>query len=227
MITLYSYPELYGVADNNPYGLKVYAFLKLARLDFTHEHIFDASKAPRAQLPYIVDAGITVGDSDAIIAHVIAQYGLVMDSHLTAEQRTTHHFIRRTLDDLYWAMSYSRWRDPRFWPTFRDEMLRTHSSLTQAGMDTAREYNFKRYQYQGIGRYEPDEVYARGVADLQAVAAMVPTDAFVFGPQPSSIDAACYGFVANILYLRDRHAAQTVWSSHTRRWFAIPTRSTD
>ena len=29
MITLYSYPELFGVADNNGYGLKVFAFLRL------------------------------------------------------------------------------------------------------------------------------------------------------------------------------------------------------
>ena len=27
MLTLYSYPTLFGVADNNGYGLKVYAFL--------------------------------------------------------------------------------------------------------------------------------------------------------------------------------------------------------
>ncbi|MGA8226553.1 MAG: glutathione S-transferase family protein, partial [Xanthobacteraceae bacterium] len=25
MLTLYSYPELFGVADNNPYGLKIFA----------------------------------------------------------------------------------------------------------------------------------------------------------------------------------------------------------
>lgn len=66
MLTLYSYPILFGVADNNDYGLKVYAFLKLAGVPFTHEHIFDASKAPRAQLPYIVDGGDTVGDSETI-----------------------------------------------------------------------------------------------------------------------------------------------------------------
>ena len=30
MLTLYSYPPLFGVADNNGYGLKVFAFLKLA-----------------------------------------------------------------------------------------------------------------------------------------------------------------------------------------------------
>ena len=51
MITLYSYPELFGVADNNGYGLKVFAFLRLAGVPFAHEHIFDASAAPRGQLP--------------------------------------------------------------------------------------------------------------------------------------------------------------------------------
>ena len=60
MITLYSYPTLFGVADNNGYGLKVFAFLKLAHVPFAHEHIFDASKAPRGQLPYIVDGDDTV-----------------------------------------------------------------------------------------------------------------------------------------------------------------------
>ncbi len=52
MIILYSYPALFGVADNNGYGLKVFAFMRLAGLPFTHEHILDASAAPRGQLPY-------------------------------------------------------------------------------------------------------------------------------------------------------------------------------
>ncbi len=47
MLTLFSYPELFGVADNNPYGLKIFAFLKLCGLPFRHQHIFDASP-PRA-----------------------------------------------------------------------------------------------------------------------------------------------------------------------------------
>jgi glutathione S-transferase len=71
MITLYSYPELFGVADNNGYGLKVFAFLKLAGMSFDHQHIFDASAAPRGQLPYIVDDDEVIGDSDAInVAHL-------------------------------------------------------------------------------------------------------------------------------------------------------------
>ena len=49
MLTLYSYPELFGVADNNGYGLKVFAFLRLCSMPFEHEHVFDASSAPRQQ----------------------------------------------------------------------------------------------------------------------------------------------------------------------------------
>jgi hypothetical protein len=45
--------------------------------------------------------------------------------------------IRRTLDDLYWGMSYSRWKDPQFWPMFRDAFLKTHPQLTLAGMEAS------------------------------------------------------------------------------------------
>src|SRR3954454_19376183 len=106
MLTLYSYPELFGVADNNGYGLKVYAFLKLAGVPFVHEHIFDASSAPRGQLPYIVDDGETIGDSEAIVAHLIGKYRLGIDEALTPAQRDTDLLVARMLDDLYWVMSY-------------------------------------------------------------------------------------------------------------------------
>src|SRR5260370_16617263 len=109
MIALYSYPELFGVADNNGYGLKVFAFLKLTGVPFTHQHVFDASAAPRGQLPFIADDGEALGDSDTIIAHLILKYRLTIDDGLIAAQRDTSHLITRMLDDLYCAMSYSRW----------------------------------------------------------------------------------------------------------------------
>jgi glutathione S-transferase len=200
MITLYSYPELFGVADNNGYGLKVFAFLRLAGVPFSHEHIFDASQAPRGQLPYIVDDGETVGDSETIIAHVVAKYRPAIDAALTAAQRDTDLLITRMLDDLYWVMSYSRWKDERYWPAFRDALMREHPSLTEAGLLKAREFNFQRYHFQGIGRYAPEAAYARGLADLAVLAHLIPADGYVHGPTPASIDAGIYGFIANILF---------------------------
>jgi glutathione S-transferase len=200
MITLYSYPGLFGVADNNGYGLKVFAFLRLNGMPFRHEHLFDASAAPRGQLPYIVDDGETVGDSDTIIAHLIAKHALTIDAGLTATERATSHLITRMLDDLYWVMSYSRWKDERFWPAFRDALLREHPSLTEAGLRKAQEFNFQRYYFQGIGRYTPDAAYARGLADLSVLAELIPAQGYLHGGKPTSIDAGIYGFIANIYF---------------------------
>jgi glutathione S-transferase len=200
MLTLYSYPPLFGVADNNGYGLKVFAFLRLAGLPFVHEHIFDASSAPRGQLPYIVDDGETIGDSDAIIAHVKCKYHLTIDNAPTTAQRDTDVLVTRLLDDLYWVMSYSRWQDERYWRQFRDALVREHPQLTDESLAAAKEFNAKRYYYQGIGRYEPDQAMARGLADLRVLANLIPETGYVHGPTPSGIDAGIYGFIANIYF---------------------------
>lgn len=200
MLTLYSYPPLFGVADNNGYGLKVYAFLKLAGVPFRHEHIFDASKAPHQQLPYIVDGDDTIGDSETVLAYVTERYRVTLDAALTPAQRTTNLLITRTLDDLYWVMSYSRWKDARYWPQFRDALQREHPALTDDGLTKAREFNAQRYYYQGIGRFEPDAAMARGLADLAALANLIPAQGYVHGDEPTGIDASIYGFVANIYF---------------------------
>lgn len=200
MLTLYSYPPLFGVADNNGYGLKVFAFLRLAGVPFRHEHIFDASKAPRQQLPYIVDGHDTVGDSETILRYVTEKYGVTLDAALTPAQRTTDLLVTRMLDDLYWVMSYSRWKDERYWPKFRDALKREHPDLTDDGLTTAREFNAQRYHYQGIGRFEPDAAMARGLADLAALANLISRQGYVHGDKPTSIDAGIYGFVANIYF---------------------------
>ena len=200
MLTLYSYPGLFGVADNNGYGLKVYAFLRLAGVPFRHEHIVDTSQAPRGQLPYVDDDGEIIGDSETILAHLVRKRGLTIDAGLSEAERDRNVLIARLLDDLYWVMSYSRWKDDRYWPAFRDAMLREHPGLTEATLQRAREYNAQRYHFQGIGRYEPDDAMARGLADLGVLARAIPATGWVHGPQPTSIDAGIYGFVANIFF---------------------------
>ena len=186
MLTLVSYPGLFGLADNNPYGLKVFAVLKLGGLGFRQDHTVDASAAPRGQLPYLRDGEMSVGDSDGIIAHLTRRHGLALDAGMTARERATDLMIRRTLDDLYWVMSFSRWKDDRFWPLFRDAMLAAVPGLSSAVLDVAREHNFHRYHYQGIGRFEPEQAYARGIADLDALAELLPKSEFLFGAVPRS-----------------------------------------
>ncbi|MGB9332972.1 MAG: glutathione S-transferase C-terminal domain-containing protein, partial [Steroidobacteraceae bacterium] len=94
----------------------------------------------------------------------------------------------------------TRWKDEEFWPAFRDALRREHPSVTDEALDKAREYNSQRYYYQGIGRFAPAAAYARGLADLQVLADLVPPRDYMFGPKPTSVDASIYGFIANIYF---------------------------
>jgi glutathione S-transferase len=148
----------------------------------------------------LVDGEEAIGDSDRIIAHLKRRYDPGIDHALSPGQLNLDFLVRRTLDDLYWPMSFSRWRDDRFWPSFRDAILATHADVSASDLEAAREYNRLRYHYQGIGRYEPEQVYARGIDDLRVVADLLGDDGFVFKPEPTTVDAAIYGFVANIYF---------------------------
>jgi glutathione S-transferase len=64
-------------------------------------------------------------------------------------------------------------------------------------LEGAKAYNADRYRYQGIGRYEPEQAYARGIADLGVVSNLLGEQPFLFGDRVHSADAAAYGFLAN------------------------------
>ena len=186
----------------NAQGLTERAFDALMDVEpLIHEHIFDASAAPRGQLPYIMDNGEVLGDSETIIAHLLHKYRLPIDDQLTNAQRHIHNLVIQMLDDLYWVMSYSRWKDERFWPAFRDLLKGEHPQLDDQGLEQARQFNDKRYYYQGIGRFAPDAAYARGITDLRILADVIPMGGYAFGTKPTSLDAAIYGFIANIYFL--------------------------
>lgn len=174
--------------------------MRLAGMPFRHEHILDTRHAPHGQLPYVEDDDMVLGDSSAIVAHLIDRHGLSIDAALTPTQCRQTFCINRVLDDLYWPMSYSRWKDERYWPQFRAAMLDQNPTLTNADLEGARAYNFERYRYQGIGRYPPEEAYRRGLDDLALIDGMLGETPFLFGDRPTSADASVYGFLANILF---------------------------
>ncbi|HXH46176.1 MAG TPA: glutathione S-transferase C-terminal domain-containing protein [Bradyrhizobium sp.] len=119
---------------------------------------------------------------------------------MSQAERRTNHLMTRMLDDLYWVMSYSRWKDERFYPAFRDGFIAQHPQVNAEGFEKAKAFNAQRYHFQGIGRYPPEQAYARGLADLQVLAEIVPAAGFVHGAAPTSVDAGIYGFIANIHY---------------------------
>ena len=107
---------------------------------------------------------------------------------------------------------------------FRDAFLKAHPRLTLAGLEAAQAYNFQRYHYQGIGRYEPAQAYQRGLADLRVLSHLIGEAGFLFGASPTSTDAGVYGFIANIYYYDIETPASVLVGFAPNRYPASPIR---
>lgn len=203
MITLFSYPQMWGLLDNNPYGLKVHAFLRLVNLNYQTHYTIDTEQAPRRKLPYLIDEHKKIGDSNYIIDYLTTKYQLKIDSDLSPSQRIFELLIKRTLEEhLYWVMSYSRWQDAENFPLFREQFLKGYPKATSEDLERFQEANIQKYYAQGIGRYEPFEVYQAGIKDLEMISTLLEKKEFMFGSNPHGIDACIYGFLANIYYFQ-------------------------
>ena len=201
-LTLYCYPKLFGLPDNNPFGLKVDTYLRLAKIDFQLENILDTSQAPRSQLPYISHNGRLVSDSSEIIQYLDDHYQVNLDSKLDTAQKNLCYLIDSMLGNhLYWVIAYSRWQDERYWPYFKIEFLKSLPQLTKENLEQARQANIEKYISHGIGRHEPETIYCSGISDLKILEDLLGNKNYLFGDQLHTIDVSCYGFLANIFYI--------------------------
>ncbi|BCD92645.1 hypothetical protein fh0823_27820 (plasmid) [Francisella halioticida] len=160
-----------------------------------HEIIYtvDTSNAPRNQLPYIEDDGKKIGDSFDIINYVINKYKL---PHYI---RYSDILIERTLDHLYWAISYSRWGDPDNYSKF-SKHFHEATGLEYSVISNIRDYNIEKLKYQGIGREDKDRIYRQVSHDINALCMAITGKKNMSGDKYNAIDSSCYGFLATIYY---------------------------
>ncbi|TSA11579.1 MAG: glutathione S-transferase family protein [Betaproteobacteria bacterium] len=200
-VTLYQFPAAFGLPNASPFCMKVETYLRMAGIDYATRYGMYQLRAPKKKLPYIDDGGRIVADSHLIIDYLKSAYGDPLDATLTPAQRALGTVILRLLEDsLYWVLLYARWIAEPGWsmtrPAFFGKLplpLRWFVPLL------ARRSLRQQLHAQGIGRHQPAEIYAIGSADIAALSQLLGEQPFFLGAEPSSIDAAAYAFLANIL----------------------------
>jgi glutathione S-transferase len=202
MITLYHFADDWGF-DPSPFCLKLETYLKFARVPFEKRTSFiGLMRAPKRKLPYIVDDGKMVDDSECIIEYLKRNYQISLDSWLTPSQRATGHAVRRMLEDgTYWAVVYSRWVEDKVWRRYKPVAFRVVPTPLQPIMAPLQRREYKRRLYgQGLSRHTRDEIYAICANDIESVSVLLGDNEFFFGNKVSSVDAAIYGFLGNAFY---------------------------
>jgi glutathione S-transferase len=200
-VTLYQFPTAFGLPNASPFCMKAETYLRMAGIAYSCRYGMYQLRAPKRKLPYIDDGGRIVADTHLIIDYLKATYGDPLDAALTPLQRARGSAILRLLEDsLYWVLLYARWIDAAGWPMTRQALFDPLPAPLRWFVPLlARRALTQQLRAQGIGRHAPQDIYAIGVADIEALSLLLGDQAYFLGAEPSSVDAAAYAFLANIL----------------------------
>jgi glutathione S-transferase len=199
MIELHQFAAVDGV-NASPFCAKVETYLRLTRIPY-RVVVDPPFKGPKGKLPFIVDGDRTIADSGAILAHLEASRPDPLDAGLDEAARVTAHLVRRTLEEsLYFAMLFDRWGNDANWPRVRDGFFGIIPAPIRPLITALiRRKILRDLKGQGTGRMTKDEVAARGVADIAAVAAVLGTRDFLVADRPTTIDVTLHAFTDNLL----------------------------
>lgn len=199
MIELYQFRRAWGL-NPSPFCLKVETFCQLAGIPYKSVPTLPF-KAPRGKLPFIVADGARIADFGHILAYLRGLSAETLDDGLDERQRATGHLLRRACEEsLYFVVVYSRWIDEAGWMVAAPEFFRGVPPVLSALLKVRTRDKVRRQLHQqGYGRHSREEVFALGIADLEAIASFLGDHAFAVAERPTSYDASVYALLKSIL----------------------------
>ncbi|MCF6192982.1 MAG: glutathione S-transferase family protein [Kangiellaceae bacterium] len=196
MLTLYGFGSSFGLADASPFVTKVDCYLRMAGIEYEINTTSDnLKKSPKGKLPYIVDQGLKIADSQAIIEHLVEKQNDILDSSLSPEQKAQAYLITKSLDEnLYFALVYSRWLCDDTWPIIKQQFFGFLPLIVKNIVPAlVRKGVARNLKGQGISRHSDKEILHICKMNFQALSDLLGDKTYMFGDKPSSLDAACYG----------------------------------
>ncbi len=203
MITLYQFPPALGLPNASPFCLKLELYLRMAGLSYRNHYTLELHRAPKGKLPWIDDDGTVMADSGLIIDYLKRTHGDPLDRGLTPLQRATALAITRLCEEhLYWTVLHDRWLSAEGWALTRPGFFGTMPWPLRAMVPLIARRGIRAELHgHGMGRHTPQQIHALGVADVDALAALLGDESFFLGAQATSVDAVAAAFLTNILFV--------------------------
>ncbi len=202
MITLASFGPAFGHFDLSPFVVKTAVQLTMAGLPFETVTGFEAyRKAPRGKLPYIVDDGRLITDSDVIERHISSKYGFDFYAGYGAVARAKAHAVQQMVEErLYFLLLRFRWMNDANFAAIRPMIgLGAPFPLRALIPLLARRGTLATLKGQGIGRLSDEEAALFARQDIEALALLIGDKPFLLGDEPCGADASLYAHLAGAL----------------------------
>lgn len=200
MIQLYTFPEAFGLRNVSPFCLKVE--MAMIHLGLDHEIVLEADprKSPKGKLPYIIDEGQVIADSELILEHLDAKTGGGLYSDLSPEEQARGSSFTRLIEDhLYWMVVASRWIDDAWFPNVVEGFFRAlPPGVKQFVAMMARRQIRKTYLLHGLGKHSLDEQKGFARRDIEALDRALQANDYIAGERLTVYDFAVAGLLAGI-----------------------------
>ncbi len=202
MITLHGFGPNLGMFDPSPYVLKVDVFLRMAEIKYQFNTANNnLSKAPKGKLPFLSDDGQVVADSFFIVEHLTQKYQVSLDHNLSTEQSAIAHLVNQSLNEhFYFCLVYSRWIRDDTWPKIQQAFFGAMPPVVKGLISNMiRKKVRKGMQEQGFARHSHEEIMHLTQLQLQALSDLLGEQTYFMGQSPTTLDASCYGFLAQMI----------------------------
>jgi glutathione S-transferase len=145
------------------------------------------------------DGSKTIADSEFIQRYLSEEKAIDFDSHLSLREKGQAHAFAKMIEErTYWTLVYDRWLNDDNWPYvakywFGDMPFPLGALISRIARKGVR----KNINGHGIGLHTPEEIELLAKSDLDAIAAQLGDQDFLFGDKPSSADATAFGLLIN------------------------------
>lgn len=197
-LAVFTFAGDWGLPTTGPFALKLIKWLEIAGLPYRQEIENNPGKGPKGKNPWIEMDGVRIGDSEIIIALLAKSSGFDIDAGLDDEARARGHATRRMLEEhFHMVLEWELFVHPEGGAYIAKEIAATAPPVIAGAMTAMFRRHFrKQLAARGLGRHSNDVIGAKGIADMEALEALLGDRPFIGGGRPSMADASAYGLVA-------------------------------
>ncbi len=201
MIQLFTFPEAFGLRNVSPFCLKVEMALSHLGQEFEVVLESDPRKSPKGKLPYIIDGGRTIADSELIFDYLDEKTDGALYGHLTpGEYGHGLAFTRLAEDHLYWLMVASRWLDDDWFPNVQSGFFSSFPPLVRNVVGTiARRQMRNTLALQGLGKHNFEEQKGFARRDFKALSDVLEGSDYLVGERMTAFDFSVASLLAGMI----------------------------
>lgn len=214
-IKVFAFSSGWGIpfASGAPFPLKLETWLRITGLRYEIVAANDSGKGPTKKSPWIVDGDVTMGDTELIITHLKARYGVDPDAGMSKMDRALAVAWHRTFEEHFHQVFEHHLFFGPGGEARLDEMLTLFPVLARPLVRAMFTRHLRKQLFaRGVCRHDEAAILAMGKADLDAASAFLADKPFFMGDEPRTIDACVFGFLGVSIYVEGdnplfRHAA--------------------